>query len=360
MRRGRLIPVVAVIVLLAAGGAYLAITDPFQADPATATANRGTVAGIAQVTKGNLSARTMQSGTLSYAGSYKVINKASGTLTNLPAVGDVIPEGKVLYRVDGEPVVLLRGDHVPAYRALSWGTEGADVKQLNAALVELGYAKKSYLDPTDDYFGRQTYYAVRRLQDAVGLTVTGELALGQAVFLPAKNIRITQVDGVPGASAAPNQSIMQASSTSRQVTVSLRASQQTTVAEGDTVTITLPSGKTTAGTVSSVGKVAVKGDDDNTTIDVLITPSKPEETGQLDQAPVQISITSDTVKDVLSVPVNALLALAGGGYAVEVVDAAGAHRLVAVTTGLFDDSVGRVEVSGDGLSAGQNVVVPAS
>jgi hypothetical protein len=43
-----------------------------------------------------------------------------------------------------------------------------------------------------------------------------------------------------------------------------------------------------------------------------------------------------------------------------VVDPSGAHRLVAVKTGLFDDSAGRVEVSGTGLSAGQNVVVPTS
>jgi hypothetical protein len=60
------------------------------------------------------------------------------------------------------------------------------------------------------------------------------------------------------------------------------------------------------------------------------------------------------------VPANALLALAGGGYAVEVVDASGVHRLVGVQTGLFDDSAGLVEVTGNGVAEGQNVVVPAS
>jgi hypothetical protein len=62
---------------------------------------------------------------------------------------------------------------------------------------------------------------------------------------------------------------------------------------------------------------------------------------------------------VLAVPVDALLALAGGGYAVEVVGAGGVHRLVAVTLGLFDDAEGLVQVSGPGLQAGQRVVVPA-
>jgi len=358
-RRGRVIGTAVVILVLAGGGVYVAVAEPFTVEATTSTIDSGSLTGLAQVTKGNLSARVMQNGTLGYAGSYKVVDKASGTMTSGPSVGDVIRQGKVLYRVDGVPVVLLRGS-TPAYRDLSWGNSGADVRQLNAALVALGYAKKSYLDPTDDYFGRQTYHALRRLQDAVGFDVTGTLSLGEAIFLPADEIRITAVDAVRGAAVSPNQSIMTASSTTRQVSVSLSASQQTTVAKGDAVTITLPNGKTTPGKVSSVGKVATKADDGTTTIDVLITPTKPADTGSLDQAPVQITITADTVKDVLSVPVNALLALAGGGYAVEVADAAGTRTLVAVQTGVFDDSAGRVEVSGTGLSAGQNVVVPAS
>jgi peptidoglycan hydrolase-like protein with peptidoglycan-binding domain len=301
----------------------------------------------------------MQNGTLGYSGSYHVIDQVSGTLTSGRTVGDVVRAGKVLYRVGGVPVVLLKGS-TPAYRELSWGDSGADVRQLNAALVALGYAKKSDLDPTDDYFGRPTWYALRRLQDAVGLEVTGTLTLGEAVFLPGGEIRITAVDAVPGAAVAPNQSIMTASSTTRQVSVSLSAGQQTVVAKGDAVTITLPSGRTTPGTVSSVGKIATKAADGSTTIDVLITPTKPAETGSLDQAPVQVTITADTVKDVLSVPVNALLALAGGGYAVEVSDTAGTRGLVPVKVGVFDDSEGRVEVSGNGLAEGQNVVVPAS
>jgi hypothetical protein len=75
---------------------------------------------------------------------------------------------------------------------------------------------------------------------------------------------------------------------------------------------------------------------------------------------VQVSITTASVENALVVPVNALLALAGGGYAVETVDAAGAHQLVAVGLGLFDDSQGLVEVTDTKLVAGQHVVVPAS
>jgi hypothetical protein len=62
---------------------------------------------------------------------------------------------------------------------------------------------------------------------------------------------------------------------------------------------------------------------------------------------------------VLIVPVGALVSLAGGGYAVEVVKPGGTHELIPVTLGLFDDAAGTVEVGGTGLQAGQHVVVPA-
>ncbi|MGH9183303.1 MAG: hypothetical protein ACRDZ9_05740 [Acidimicrobiales bacterium] len=60
------------------------------------------------------------------------------------------------------------------------------------------------------------------------------------------------------------------------------------------------------------------------------------------------------------VPVTALLALAGGGYAVEVADPDGTRHLVPVDLGLFDDAEGLVQVTGSGLEAGQRVVVPST
>ena len=88
------------------------------------------------------------------------------------------------------------------------------------------------------------------------------------------------------------------------------------------------------------------------------TPTDPAATGSLDQAPVQVSIITASVTNALVVPVDALLALANGGYAVEVIGSKGVHHLVAVTLGLFDDADGLVQVIGSGLAAGQRVVVP--
>ncbi len=69
-----------------------------------------------------------------------------------------------------------------------------------------------------------------------------------------------------------------------------------------------------------------------------------------------VALPSQTREDVLSVPLGALLALSPQQYGVEVVQDDGTTRKVPVTTGLF--AAGRVEVSGEGLTAGQSVVVP--
>src|SRR5205823_2349204 len=98
----------------------------------------------------------------------------------------------------------------------------------------------------------------------------------------------------------------------RQVQIALDATQQAEVKLGDPVTITLPSTETTPGRVTSVGSVATAPSDSNPdstpTIEVDVTPTHPAATGRLDQAPVQVSITTASVKNALVVPVNALLA----------------------------------------------------
>jgi hypothetical protein len=69
---------------------------------------------------------------------------------------------------------------------------------------------------------------------------------------------------------------------------------------------------------------------------------------------VQVSLVTQSVRNVLAVPVTALLALAGGGYGVELAGPNGRDRLVGVTTGLFANTL--VEVSGPDIRAGLKVV----
>jgi hypothetical protein len=177
---------------------------------------------------------------------------------------------------------------------------------------------------------------------------------------------VTSVTPTLGAAVQPG-AVLGVTSTSRQVTIALDAAQQSQIKVGDKVTITLPDNSTTPGVVSAVGSVATTptdsgngGGSQTPTVEVDVTPTRPAATGRLDQAPVQVSITTASVSDALVVPVASLLALAGGGYAVETVDSAGGHRLVPVSLGLFDDADGLVEVSGAGLARGRRIVVPAT
>ncbi|MGH2936212.1 MAG: peptidoglycan-binding protein [Gaiellaceae bacterium] len=278
--------------------------------------------------------------------------------TMLPKAGQVVRRNESLYAIGGLPAVLLYGN-VPASRAFMPGmTPGRDVNELNWNLHTLGYGT-----PAGDAYTSETAAAVERFQQAHGMPATGELLLGSVVFAPGA-VRVTAVTPTLGAAVQPG-ALLGVTSTRRVVTIALDAAAQTSVKVGDAVVITLPDNSTTTGRVSFVGTVATTPSDNGNgssspTIEVDVAPDHPSATGRLDQASVDVSITSSTVRNVLAVPVNALVALAGGGYAVEVAEPAGVHQLVAVSVGLVDDADGYVQVSGSGLSAGQHVVVPAA
>jgi hypothetical protein len=355
--RRHLAVVAALIVVVAV--VVVAIADPFGSGGAGGSEVNDGGTSLQAITRGALSSQTETSATLGFAGSYSVLNGASGTLTWLPAAGRIIPEGGVLYRVDGAPVILLRG-MVPLYRALSGGMTGADVEQLNRDLVALGYATSAELSPTSDEFSGGTVDALEALQKDLGVTETGTLALGQAVFLPVHRLRVTNIAGTLGAAAGQGAPILTGSSARRVVSLALDAAEQADVAVGDRVTITLPDNANTPGVVTSIGSVAHAGQNGGSpTVPVTVRPLDPRATGSIDQAPVDVAITTGSVSNALIVPVDALLALAGGGYAVEEVTPGGRHDLVGVSLGLFDDATGMVQVSGPGIAVGQRVVVPS-
>ena len=364
-RRRRVVAALAAAVVLAAGAT--AVLDRGRLDQlwhSHSGANNGgsgvdntAAVGTALVARQNLSAHAQLNGTLGYIGGYTVLARSPGTVTWLPVVGQVIAQGQPLYRVDGAAVELFYGS-TPAYRDLAEGMRGADVSELKAGLVALGYATAAQIDPSSDYYGSGTAAAVERLQKQLGVTRDGTLHLGQLVFLPAA-LRVTALQADLGGQAGGP--VLRGSSTRRQVVVNLDATRQSQVRAGDPVVLTLPDGRTTPGRVSKVGTVATASSSGgSSTVEVDITATDPDATGSLDQAPVQVQITTDTAADALVVPVNSLLALSGGGYAVEVVEPGGGRRLVPVTPGLFDDADGLVQVTDTQLRAGQRIVVAGS
>jgi peptidoglycan hydrolase-like protein with peptidoglycan-binding domain len=337
--------------------------NPFGGGPSTAVADNSYPVGITHVSLGSLSAQVTGVGSLGYAAQpdgapYAVVNRAGGTITSLPVIGQVIAQGQALYAVSNSPVILLNGG-TPASRSLSAGDRGPDVRELNADLVAMGYAARPALDPSSDYFGPATAAALSRMQGAVGVSRTGAVPLGQTVFLPAP-LRITQVDATLGADADAGATILQATSTVRQVRVNVDATEQSSLRAGDPVLITLPNYQDTTAVVASVGTVASGSGSSTPTIPVDITLTHPQDAGSLDQAPVRVQISTAGVNNALIVPVTALLPQTGGGYAVETVDPHGTHHLVPVTLGLFDDADGLVQVMSQHLSAGQAIVVPAT
>jgi hypothetical protein len=357
---------VAGAVVLFAAAATGGVVAPSGGGQATATAQEPPL-NTATVERGTLSDMVSQYGTLTYrarsdGSSYPLFNQARGTYTELPSVGDRVDCGEVLYRVDDKPVLLLCGS-TPAYRVLSQGDRGPDVAELNTNLVHLGYATRAQLAPSFDSFSSATAAALEKLQSKLGENRTRSLGFGRATFLP-ESVRISAVSGELGGTAPPGAQVARATSSTLEVQVALDPSQQDEVETGDRVQITLPDNTSVSGKVDRLGRVAQVPAGQNTgagaaTIPAYISLDDPGRARGLDQAPVQVEITTKGVENALSVPVTAIVGKSGGGFAVEVVRVDGRRELVTVKLGLFDSAGGRVQVDGD-LRVGDRVVVPSS
>jgi peptidoglycan hydrolase-like protein with peptidoglycan-binding domain len=294
---------------------------------------------------------------LAAARSSATLGGAGATFTELPAAGQVISRGQRLYAIGGQPVVLLYGAFLASRAFVAGMSPGPDVAELNANLDALGDGRGL----AGDAFTAATAAAVRAFQAGRGISATGELLLGSVVFETGA-VRVSSVIPVLGATVGPGP-VLGVTSATRKVTIELDAAEQGSIAVGDAVTITLPDNQTTPGRVTYVASVAEETPDgsggSSPTIEVEAVPTDPTATGGLDEAPVDVAITTASVERALVVPVDALLALSGGGYAVEEVAADGVHHLVAVNLGIFDDADGLVQVTGAGIAAGQRVVVPS-
>ena len=335
-------------VVVAGGGSVLAWT----AGDGEATSAHGVEPATAVVSRGDLVDTETVDGKLTYGDVREVWTGVSGVVTWAPEQGATVKRGGTLLKVAGRPVTLMYGGS-PMYRTLRDGMSGKDVRQLEQNLRVLGYSGMT----VDDEFTGATEAAVREWQDDRGLAETGAVDPGQVVFL-AGAVRIREVKAPEGRRVGQGQPVLTVAGTKRVVHVDLDADKQDLAKEGAAVSVELPGGKAVKGKITKVGSVAEStgsGQDKKTTIGVDISIGDAE-TGRLDEAPVSVELESERKKDVLSVPVEALLALREGGFGVEVV-AGKERRLVPVDVGAFGG--GRVEVSGSGLSEGVKVEVPA-
>ncbi|MDR7277040.1 peptidoglycan-binding protein [Catenuloplanes atrovinosus] len=346
------------LIRLAAGGAVAvgagvglrAARDFGEARPAATPRFDGATEPIV---RGDLEGSTAAAGTLRYAGERTVQAAGAGTLTGLPAPGSVVRLGGRLFAVDNVPVPLLHGT-LPAWRDFEFGmADGPDVEQLEHGLRRLGHLR----DAPGPTFTWVTANAIDAWQKATGLERTGRLPLGSVLFADG-DLRVGTATARVGDRVGPGAGLYAATSTTQIVEVDLKLADQRLAVTGTEVGIRLPGGATTEGRISSVGTPTESAGQEppQTVIPVVVTLSDPKAAASLQQASVTVTLPSDRREDVLSVPVGALLAIDERRFGVEIVGDDGTARRTPVTTGLF--AGGRVEVSGEGLAAGQRVVVP--
>lgn len=376
----------------------------------------------------------------------QVMGRLAGPITEIVEPGTIIEQGDVLYRADGEPVAVLYGDTL-AYRTLrdaSTNLTGADVEQLETALVALGYDPNETLTVDDEFtyatgqvvedwqrdiganddgvlnlgevvfipgpalvvdaaqsgdtagpnapvltlltgdpmtgtdisqlenslstqgfdpgtvdgiFTVETQEALIDWQQSVGMEPDGVVDVGEVIFLP-DSIRIAAANVTVGSSVNPGAAVLATSSNQSIVAVALAARDQGLLAEGDQVTVVLPNDVETPATVTFVAALATvsgAGQEQQATFEVLIELDDDSEAAGFDEAPVDVLVITDQRLGALAVPVSSLLALAEGGYAVEVDRGNGQTALVAVDPGMYAD--GYVEIEAEGLQQGDRVVM---
>jgi peptidoglycan hydrolase-like protein with peptidoglycan-binding domain len=358
-RRRTQMAVGAAVLLLVAGGAGFAIgagdgdTTPVTASQATATTT---------IERQDLVESETVDGTLGYSDARNVDNRLPGTVTWTPKAGTVVKVNRPLYEVDGRAVYLLDGAY-PAYRPLTAGLTGKDVRQLERNLRALGFDQDRQMT-VDGIWDTGTTAAVRGWQRRKGIEESGAIEMGRVVFQPGPR-RVTTISATtapPAPAGAPSGQqgappLMTTTSTKRIVTVDLETTQYRLARRGARVRVAMPDDSKVAGTIARVGRVAERppasAEDSDPPATIELTIRLKRKAGvALDQAPVDVDLERRRARDVLTIPVTALLARQGGSFAVEVREG-DRRRIVPVETGLYTD--GDVEISGGGLRAGMTI-----
>jgi peptidoglycan hydrolase-like protein with peptidoglycan-binding domain len=330
----------------------------------------------ATVKRTDLVETTSYDGVLTYGDSRSIRSQAMGTVTWLPKAGSTVKQGERLYDVNETSAYLMYGS-IPMYRTLQSGvSSGRDVEQLESDLHSMGFDSDGMT--IDTTFTSATTAAIEAWQAHLGVTQNGVVTPALITFLPS-SLRVQSLSAQVGDSASVGTSLYSASGTDRIATVTLSAADSTVAKSGERVDVTLPNGHSVPGVIESVatatssssgGSGANSGSGGSvnqqgagataasSSVDVTVAVADPVAAQQPDQTPVSVAFTSSGAKNVLAVPVTALIALSGGGYAVEVQQSTGSTQLLAVTPGLYAVG-GMVQVSGSGLSEGMTVVIPA-
>ncbi|MCO8274163.1 peptidoglycan-binding protein [Actinoplanes sp. TRM 88003] len=337
MGRSRVVAPVVAAVLLVGGGAYAVVRHR----PAPASSEVEPVLATTQIERVDLTDARLLPGTLGFGSARTLKGAGDGVITKLPAAGTSVTRGKKLFRVDDQPVVVFYGS-TPMFRAIDKvGLTGSDVRQLRRNLNALGYRTWARDSSEVD---QPLLDALKRWQKHLDLPTPGVLRPGQVVVVdgPGRVDTVTAALGDPAA-----EPVLTMTSTTKVVTVPMSPTEAGTVRTGTKVTVVMPDGKSVAGSVTAVSRTVSESQDGAPPeVTVVVKPAKADH----DAAPVQVRLTTITRRNVLAVPVGALVALREGGYALQRPDGS----LVPAKIGVF--ARGLVEVSGSALTEGATVV----
>lgn len=315
---------------------------------------------------------TAYAGTLGYGDAVTLVTRGDGVLTSVPALGTDVSRGEVAFDIDEQPVALLYGD-LPAWRTLNEGVDdGPDVLQLETNLAALGYGDNLTVD---EHFTSVTAARLKEFEAAIGQSdPDGELEPGEVVF-SAGPVRVDDVL-TRGTSVSAGNSVITGALLSRvsdtvasdvvtsteeptqSVTFTIASSDQGGFAVGDAVVVEMADGTLVNGVVSELSDTPRRngtGPSADLVLDATVSITEVPDTGLI-EGPANVRITDQVKNGLTMVPVRALVALAEGGYAVQVVGDDGQARYVGVETGLFQD--GWVQITG-AVKPGDKVEVPA-
>ena len=375
---------------MALGAVVVSYRHPGSAPPAP-------VLSTATVVRTDLTTTATYQGTIGFDALRTVAGTGPGTITHLPAGGSVVKRGQALFWVNDQPVVLFYGT-IPLFRALGMPDPGAaqvslqsaqasllaaqqvlataenqkkplspvtlaqdqaavaqaqytvntdqaalskasappagqDVAMVAANLAALGDLPVSEADTTT--WSDALTQAVKDFQQSAGMAASGSLAPGQVVVVPgpARVGAVTAHVGDPAAS--PVLSLTQ-------TTKLISFTGNGDLHAGQFITMSTASGASLNGRIVDVAATADSK---------LQVQAKADDPGTLPASgSLNVTVITASRPGVLAIPVEALLALANGGYALQTP----AGKLLPVSIGLISND--QVEVSGPGVHVGLRVV----
>lgn len=308
---------------------------------------------VATLKSANLEITTSFSATIGYLPTpVQAVANTSGIVTWLPAAGTVISQGQPLFQVDGQPVILLYGS-VPEWRSLAVGAAaGPDITELEQNLNQLGYAGPYQL-PQNGIYSNAVDDAVQRLLTAKGIPASTGLALGTVLYAPGP-VLVSALPLALGASVNPGTAAITITSTQRAVTGTFTPAGGPPVEVGQTATLTPDGGGVSLAGMVTGATTKFSNGSNQTTVTIALAGSPSLSLGDI---PAQAAVVTETVPHVLAVPVQALIALIDGGYALEVPAGKGGQTLVRVRVGV-SGAGNLVQVSGRKILPGLRYLVP--